>query len=137
MKIDTLLSEKFDLMEPVLGEVITNAGDLILPPVKNDDELIYYDYNKSRTNIHHLLDQGQDALYTALEVAKQSENPRAFEVVANMIKQLADINLQLMDLTEKKQKLVQKKEEVVANITNNAIFVGSTNELFKNLKNTL
>ena len=53
MKIDTLLSVKFDLMEPVLGEVITNAGDLILPPVKNDDELINYDYNKSRTNMHH------------------------------------------------------------------------------------
>jgi hypothetical protein len=67
----------------------------------------------------------------AIEVAKQSEHPRAFEVVGNLMKQIADINTQLMDLHQQKQKLdaPAKGESKVTN--NNAIFVGSTSELNK------
>lgn len=138
MNIDKLLGEKFDLEIPLEGELITSKGDLILPETKNDEEVVQYDYTTTRTNLHSLLIQGQEALNSAVKVAVQSESPRSFEVVSNMIKQLADINLQLMDLTEKKQKLTQKKEDCSAtNITNNAIFVGSTNELFKALKNSI
>ena len=70
----------------------------------------------------------------ALEVAKQSEHPRAFEVVGNLVKQLADVNQQLLDLHQQHQKLmgVEKKEkEETKTVTNNAIFVGSTAELHK------
>jgi hypothetical protein len=96
MKIDNAMNEIFDLnpAEKVTGEVITQSGEVILPP----DERVNYDYDKSRNNLHNLLQQGQDALNHALEIAKASEHPRAFEVVGNLMKQLADINHQLMDL---------------------------------------
>jgi len=73
----------------------------------------------------------------ALEIAKQSEHPRAFDVVGGLMKQLADINGQLLDLTEKRQKLLEKKptaNEQPHVTNNNAIFVGSTSELNKMLR---
>ena len=138
MKIDDKLSEVFDI-EPVKQEVITSSGDVIIPEHKEQDEKIDYDYEKSRNNLHSLLQQGQDALMHALEVAKSSEHPRAFEVVGNLMKQLADINEQLLKLHEKKQKLDTpkdaKQEGQAKQVTNNAIFVGSTSELSKLISN--
>ncbi len=117
-------------------ELITSTGEHIIQ-LPDDIDPIEYDYNKTRNNLHSLLTQGQDALNYALEVAKQSENSRAFEVVGNIIKQLADINHQLLDISEKKQRLTTKKPDSdITKITNNnnAIFVGSTSELTKMLK---
>jgi hypothetical protein len=135
MKIDNNMSEIFDLepVEKVTGEVITKSGEVILPP----DDRVDYDYDKSRSNLHNLLQQGQDALNHALEVAKSSEHPRAFEVVGNLMKQLADINHQLMDLHGKKRILdAPSKNEAAKQVTNNnAIFVGSTAELSKLIDN--
>jgi hypothetical protein len=105
---------------------------VIVPEADKMAEKVDYDYEKTRNNLHSLLSQGQEALMYALEVAKQSEHPRAFEVVGKMVEQLAAVNLQLMELSEKKQKLAGKKIEEPAaggNVTNNAIFVGSTAEL--------
>jgi hypothetical protein len=131
MKIDDNLSEVFDV--PAItktSEVIDNStGEIIQNPV----EKIESDYDKSRNNLHDLLLKGQEALNAALEVAKQSEHPRAFEVVGNLMKQLADMNQQLMDVHQQKQKLDGPKAEKVTN--NNAIFVGSTAELNKLIKN--
>lgn len=131
------LNDVFNVNQPEnLPEVITQSGEVIVPHLNSDDEKVEYDYNKTRDNLHSLLNQGQEALYHALEVAKQSEHPRAFEVVGELMSKLATVNGQLLDLTEKKQKLVTKKEkEGPQNITNNAIFVGSTNELKKMLNN--
>ena len=117
-------------------EVITTKGEVIVPNHDSTNKNIEYDYEKSRSNLHTLLAQGQDALFHALEVAKSSEHPRAFEVVGGLMKQLADVNHQLLDLSEKKQKLLDKKEaeESPKQVTNNnAIFVGSTAELSKML----
>ena len=137
MKIDETLSDVFDIepMEVKSGELITTAGEVVVPK----DEKIEYDYDKTRNNLHSLLQSGQDALMHALEVAKSSEHPRAFEVVGNLMKQLSDVNAQLLDLHEKKQKLdlpAAKKEEASKQVTNNnAIFVGSTADLNKMLNN--
>lgn len=134
MNIDDKLSEVFDV-EPIKetrGELITSNGEVIAPK----DEALEYDYDKTRNNLHSLLQQGQDALMHALEVAKQSEHPRAFEVVGNLMKNLSDINHQLMDLHKKKQALDNPRTEEVKegkSVTNNAIFVGSTSELSKML----
>jgi predicted house-cleaning noncanonical NTP pyrophosphatase (MazG superfamily) len=134
MKIDDRLSEIFDT-EPMSSktEIITADGEIISPA----DDKVESDYNKSRDNLHDLLLKGQDALNHALEVAKQSEHPRAFEVVGNLIKQLADVNQQLMDIHQQKQKLdAPGKAEASKQVTNNnAIFVGSTSELAKMIKN--
>ena len=137
MKIDETLSDVFDI-EPMdvdvqTGEIIT-VNNEVIPP---QEEKIEYDYEQTRNNLYTLLNQGQDALIAALSVAKQSEHPRAFEVVGNLMTQLADVNEKLMKLHEKKQKLDApiKKEEQSKQVTNNAIFVGSTAELNKMLQN--
>lgn len=125
----TILDHVFDTQQ------LTATTTVINHPVPHSsvDENVDYDYNSTRNNLHTLLKQGQEALFHALEVAKQSEHPRAFEVVGNLIKQLADINHQLLDLSEKKQHLAANKPQ--GNVTNNAIFVGSTAELNKMLQN--
>jgi len=136
MKIDDKLSEVFDTVKiekKTEVEVLDSSGNTITPV----NEKIEDDYTVARNNLRVLLQQGQVALTDALEVAKQSEHPRAFEVVGNLMKQLADVNQQLMDLHQQKQKLdAPSKAEAAKQVTNNnAIFVGSTAELNKLIKN--
>lgn len=137
-----ILDEIFDVApapEAAPAEIITRSGEVIVPVNDDEQQDIVHDYNKTRSNLHTLLQSGQEALFHALEVAKQSEHPRAFEVVGNLVKQLADVNHQLLDLSEKKQKLLTSKtktEQPTSTVTNNnAIFVGSTAELNKMLQN--
>ena len=127
MSIDDKLSQVFDVAPIEKQEVLPAVQNL---EVNRDLE---NDFETTRSNIHSLLQQGQDALYHALEVAKQSEHPRAFEVVGGLVKHLSDINSQLLDLHKRKQAIEAptKKEAAVTN--NNAIFVGSTSELSKML----
>lgn len=109
MKIDDNLSEIFNMepIEKVKTEiVVAETGEII----ESKEVKVESDYDKTRNNLHALLAQGQEALNHALEVAKQSEHPRAFEVVGNLMKQIADINTQLMDLHQQKQKLDGPKE---------------------------
>ena len=130
MKIDDNLSQVFNMepIEKVTGEIVdASTGEII----ESADTKIESDYDKTRANLLELLTKGQQALTHALDVAKSSEHPRAFEVVGNLMKQVADINTQLMDLHQQKQKLDAPKEAAAKNVTNNAIFVGSTSELNK------
>jgi hypothetical protein len=130
MNIDESLSKVFDV-EPVKTEIV-DKNNIIIKSDKNIED----DYEITRSHIRMLLVQGQEALNSALEVAKQSEHPRAFEVVGNLMKQLADVNQQLMDLHQQKAKLDAPKESAKKEVTNNnAIFVGSTSELNKLIKN--
>ena len=137
MKSHDKLNEVFDIEHVVEGELITANNQVVLPETNKQSEKIDYDYNKTRDNLHNLLVSGQDALSHALEVAKSSEHPRAFEVVGNLMKQLADVNQQLLELHTKKQKLdnpaaAKEEETKTKTVTNNnAIFVGSTAELNK------
>jgi phage-related protein len=130
MNIDDKLSEIFNL-EPIEGDFISKKGKVIV----SVDNAVENDCDNTRNNLYGLLQSGQDALESALEIAKQSEHPRAFEVVGNLIKQLADINHQLLDVHIKKQKMTTKEPEKAASVTNNSIFVGSTSELNKFLDN--
>jgi len=131
MKMNDKLSEVFDV------EIIPEEKSLVPeiveePEISSGNQKIETDYDASRKNLQILLVQGEDALTNALEVAKQSEHPRAFEVVGNLIKQLADVNQQLMDLHKQKQNLDNPKgSKTEKNVTNNSIFVGSTAELNK------
>lgn len=109
-------------------ELITKNKEVILP----DTNGIEYDYNTSRSNLHSLLMTGQEALARSLEIADSSEDPKAFEIVGKLIKQLADINQQLLDIHQQKQKLDNiHKKDAPQTVTNNAVFVGSTMELSK------
>jgi hypothetical protein len=131
MNIDDKLSLVFDV-EPIAKSEIVSSHTNTLP---QKNEAFDNDYETTRSNLHSILNQGQEALFHALEVAKQSEHPRAFEVVGGLMKHLSDINHQLLDLHKKKQVLESgnddSKKTTVTN--NNAIFVGSTHELSKML----
>ena len=134
MKIDDKLSEVFDVQpihEVANARVIDAATGEI---VQTSSDKIEQDYDKARSNIHDLLAKGHEALANALEVAKQSEHPRAFEVVGNLVKQLTDVNQQLIDLHQQKAKLDTPKDGEKKVTNNNAIFVGSTAELTKMIK---
>ena len=90
----------------------------------------------SRANYYNLIEKGNEALDGILEVAKESQHPRAYEVAANMIKNLSDVTEKLMILQKQQQELKPKDE--LAGPTNinvdKAVFVGSTAELLKQLK---
>ena len=128
MNIDDKLSEIFDIAPIEKQEVAQPQLKEI--PVNKDLES---DFEVSRTNLHNILLQGQDALYHALEVAKQSEHPRAFEVVGGLVKHLSDVNAQLIDLHKTKQTIEAPAEKEASVTNNNAIFVGSTSDLSKML----
>lgn len=120
------LSKVFDVEPTPKQEVVYEK-----PEEKNKD--VEDDFEETRKNLRVLLLQGQDALMGALEVAKQSEHPRAFEVVGDLVKKMADVNQQLLDIHKQKQNLEKKDESKspTKQVTNNSIFVGSTDELNK------
>jgi hypothetical protein len=101
------------------------------PEEKNIDN----DYKYSRDTYYELVEKGKQSLELMIEVARESEHPRAFEVLSGMMKNISDVNDRLMDLNKKKKE-IDKKDDIkkVANTTNN-LFVGSTTELQKLLKN--
>ena len=100
-----------------------------------EDKNVDNDYKYSRDTYYELVEKGKQSLELMIEVARESEHPRAFEVLSGMIKNISDVNDRLMDLNKKKKDL-DRKEEIknIANTTNN-LFVGSTAELQKLLKN--
>ena len=108
-----------------------NINQFFPPEEKNVDN----DYKYSRDTYYELVEKGKQSLELMIEVARESEHPRAFEVLSGMIKNISDVNDRLMDLNKKKKDL-DRKEEIknIANTTNN-LFVGSTSELQKLLKN--
>ena len=91
------------------------------------------DYEYTRGELYSLIDQGQEAVRGALEVAQESGHPRAYEVATNAMKQVADMTDKLMDL-QKKVKDLDEEKKGPSKVTNNAMFVGSTAELQKMLK---
>ena len=104
------------------------------PVVKTNDNELENDYKYQRENFYQLVERGQDAVQGILDLAGESEHPRAFEVAGNLIKQVADVTEKLGDLQLKMQKLKEVPSNAPKNVTN-ALFVGSTTELQKMLKN--
>ena len=91
------------------------------------------DYEYTRGQLYSLIDKGAEAVNGALEVAQESGHPRAFEVATNAMKQVADMTDKLADL-HKKMKDLDEEKRGPSKVTNNAMFVGSTSELQKMLK---
>ena len=101
------------------------------PKTKADDQTKDYEY--TRGELYSLIDKGQEAVQGALEVAQESGHPRAYEVAVAAMKHVADMTDKLADL-HKKMKDLDAEAKGPKNITNNAMFVGSTAELQKMLK---
>ena len=99
-------------------------------PKKNEVEK---DYEYTRANLYSIIEKGQEAINGIMEVAGESASPRAYEGAGQLIKSVADTTDKLMDL-QKKVKDVNEDAPKTNNVTNNALFVGSTSELSKMLK---
>ena len=125
-----------DILDNVLGitdVVETTTSQVTLPQVKKPDEESDNDYKYQRENVYRLVERGQDAIDGILELAKESEHPRSYEVAGQLIKNVADVTEKLGELQLKMQKLKEVPSNAPKNVTN-ALFVGSTSELQKMLK---
>ena len=125
-----------NVLDNVLGitdVVETTTSEVTLPQVKKPDEESDNDYKYQRENFYRLVERGQDAIDGILELAKESEHPRSYEVAGQLIKNVADVTEKLGELQLKMQKLKEVPSNAPKNVTN-ALFVGSTSELQKMLK---
>jgi ABC-type Fe3+-hydroxamate transport system substrate-binding protein len=122
--MEELLNIDVDLVETPKEEIRKDTSD-------KEDKIKDYEY--TRGELYNLISKGQEAVQGALEVAQESGHPRAYEVAVNAMKQVADMTDKLVDL-QKKMKDLDAENKKVTNVTNNAMFVGSTTELQKMLK---
>ena len=127
---DDILNEVLGVSEPTPKEVVVSE-----PVPRPSDELddVDADYKYQRDNFYNLIEKGQNAIEGILNVAKESDHPRGYEVAGNLIKQVAEVTEKLGDLQEKMKKLKEVPNSAPKNVTN-ALFVGSTAELQKMLK---
>ena len=125
---------KFDEIDEFLDvdPVDTPKKNQIEKVEKKEDSTLDYEY--SRGNLYSLIEKGQEALNGILEVAQGSDHPRAYEVAGQIIKSVGDTTDKLIDL-QSKMKELNKEEKDSPKTVNNALFVGSTSELSKLLKN--
>ena len=114
---------------PVKAKEVSNEIEKIAQ-IAND---IKKDYEYTRGNLYSLIEKGQEAINGILELAQESEMPRAYEVAGQLIKNVADATDKLMDL-QKKLKDIEEESQKGPTTVNNALFVGSTAELAKLLK---
>ena len=105
--------------------------------VKSDKEDVTKDYEYSRAQLYSLVEKGQEAVDGALDVAQQSDSARAYEVAGQLIKHVADTADKLIDLQKKMKDIDEVKDSKTTNVTNNSLFVGSTSDLQKMLKDTM
>lgn len=130
-KLNEKLSEVLDV-EPIQFEVVESKET---KPVENLPETVDDDANFARCNIRNLIEKGNQAMDDLLNVAKASEHPRAYEVAAGLIKNLADLNKDLLEIQKRRKDLSPQEASSVKNVNvDKAVFVGSTAELVKLLK---
>ena len=127
MNIDEHLDEILGIIEKPKREI--KKIEKVKPTVNGHDDDIDFQY--ARENLYNLIERGNDGLEELLEIAKQSEHPRAFEVVGQLIDKLTSTNKELLNLHKVKKDISTEKSP--SKITN-ALFVGSTTELQKLLK---
>ena len=120
-------------IEDILNMEVEPVKKPNLPKIKSKDDDLEKDYEYTRGELYSLIDQGQEAVRGALEVAQESGHPRAYEVAVAAMKHVADMTEKLQDL-HKKMKDLDEEIKGPKNITNNAMFVGSTTDLQKMLK---
>ncbi len=125
-----------------LNETFNVDSEVVLPevsPVKPKkitaqvDE-IKKDYEYTRGNLYSLIEKGQESLDGIMELAQESDSPRAYEVAGQIMKSVADTTDKLIDLQKKMKELNKEDDGGPKSVTNNALFVGSTAELAKFLK---
>ena len=135
------MSNKFDSLNDTFN---TDDGVEVDAIVKSEDNKIEKsqtrindvnkDYDYTRGNLYSLIEKGQEAINGIMEVAGETASPRAYEVAGQLIKSVADTTDKLADLHKKVKDIEADNPKTQSNVTNNALFVGSTSELSKMLK---
>ena len=121
-------------------EVTVDETDVVVgvdreKPDRLSKDDITKDYEYTRGNLYSIIEKGQEAINGILELAQDSEMPRAYEVAGQLIKSVSDATDKLMDLQKKLKDVEEETQQKGPNTVNNALFVGSTAELAKLLKN--
>lgn len=136
------MTKKYDKLNDafnVSGEIVSTEKEVVdisINKTQNENLIpddIKKDYEYTRGNLYSLIEKGQEAINGILELAQESEMPRAYEVAGQLIKSVADATDKLMDL-QKKLKDIEEEKPKGPTTVNNALFVGSTAELAKLLK---
>ena len=134
------MTKKFDNLNEtfnVSGDIVPVETETVIEKIEKvasvvDD--IKKDYDYTRGNLYSLIEKGQEAINGILELAQESEMPRAYEVAGQLIKNVADATDKLMDLQKKLKDIEEERVSKGPTTVNNALFVGSTAELAKLLK---
>ena len=134
------MSDKFE----ELNQALNTASDIvkaepkemkIVKSLKSEDKDIQKDYEYTRGNLYSLIEKGQEAINGIMEVAEEGASARAYEVAGQLIKSVADTTDKLLDLQKKIKDLEEDSPKTTTNnVTNNALYVGSTSDLAKLLK---
>lgn len=140
------MPKKFDKLDEVFNvtsEIVTNNTEPVEITKEEKKEIssiisdIKKDYEYSRGNFYSIIEKGQEAINSVLELAQETESPRAYEVVGQLIKNVSDATDKLMELQKKLKDIEEIKTSNGPTNVTNALFVGSTAELSKLLKNKL
>ena len=133
------MTKKFDKLNDTFNvdaEIVPTEKEEIVEKIEKISSIVndvQKDYDYTRGNLYSLIEKGQEAINGILELAQESEMPRAYEVAGQLIKNVADATDKLMDL-QKKLKDIEEEKVKGPTTVNNALFVGSTAELAKLLK---
>ena len=126
------LDDAFNVTSEIVPTETTEVG--ITKPEKHERSDIERDYDYTRGNLYSIIEKGQEAINGILELAQESEMPRAYEVAGQLIKSVSDATDKLMDLQKKLKDVEEDTKPKGPNTVNNALFVGSTAELAKMIK---
>ena len=132
MNIDAKIGDALGIISGNIKQQIIDPKPIIPRPSDNFEDA-EADYKYSRENFYNLVERGQDAITGILELAKESEHPRTYEVAGQLIKTVSEVTERLADLQEKMKRLKEVPDHAPKNVTN-ALFVGSTKELQALLK---
>ena len=130
-KSNESLDEVFNVESKVVKE---DTIETKIEKIQSTSEDIRKDYEYTRGNLYSIIEKGQEAINGILELAQESEMPRAYEVAGQLIKNVSDATDKLMDLQKKLKDVNEDKESKGPTTVNNALFVGSTADLQKMLK---
>ena len=131
LKID----KELGVIDKIVPKIIPDDSKIVPYQAENEDD-IENDYKYQRDNFYNLVEKGSSAIDGILELAKESEHPRTYEVAGNLIKQVAEVTEKLGDLQEKMRRLKEVPSNAPKSVTN-VLFVGSTKELQTMLKDKL
>ena len=129
------IDKELGVIDNIVPKIIPDNSEVVPYKTESGDD-IEKDYEYQRENFYNLVEKGSSAIDGILELAKESEHPRTYEVAGNLIKQVAEVTEKLGDLQEKMRRLKEVPSNAPKSVTN-ALFIGSTKELQTMLKDKL